>query len=113
MKRVIIAEMAKDRPKDISKACRILNLSRSSLHYGSVKNDEVVIKRLESLSKENPLEGFWKCYYRIRNAGDIINHKRLHRIYVAMKLPLRRKVKKRLPARVKEPLAIPAGFTHT
>ena len=30
-----------------------------------------------------------------------------------MKLPLRRKVKKRLPARVKEPLAVPAGFTQT
>ena len=30
-----------------------------------------------------------------------------------MKLPLRRKVKKRLPARVKEPLAVPDGFTQT
>lgn len=30
-----------------------------------------------------------------------------------MKLPLRRKVKKRLPARVKESLAVPDKFTHT
>ena len=30
-----------------------------------------------------------------------------------MGLPLRRKVKKRLPARVKEPLAVPACFTQT
>lgn len=30
-----------------------------------------------------------------------------------MGLPLRRKVKKRLPQRVKEPLAVPQGFTHT
>lgn len=69
--------------------------------------------QLEKLALENPVEGFWKCYYRIRNAGSIINHKKLHRVYQQMGLPLRRKVKKRLPSRVKEPLAIPEGFTQT
>jgi putative transposase len=35
--------------------------------------------QLERLTKENPVEGFWKCYHRIRNAGTVINHKKLHR----------------------------------
>ena len=69
--------------------------------------------QLEALSKENPVEGFWKCYHRLRNAGNVINHKRLHRVYKLMGLPLRRKVKKRLPARVKEPLDKPKAFTQT
>ncbi|RYG14042.1 MAG: transposase [Chitinophagaceae bacterium] len=69
--------------------------------------------RLQDLTIQNPQEGFWKCYHRIRNQGDVVNHKRLHRVYKLMKLPLRRKVKKRLPARVKEPLVIPTAFTHT
>lgn len=68
---------------------------------------------LERLAAAHPLEGFWKCYYRLRNEGMAINHKRLHRVYKAMGLPLRRKVKKRLPARVKEPLAVPDCFTKT
>lgn len=91
----------------------MLRLSRSSLQYQSIKNDHWVINRLETLARQHPLEGFWKCYGRIRNAGDTINHKRLHRVYKQMKLPLRRKVKKRLPARVKEPLAVPDCFTQT
>ena len=45
--------------------------------------------------------------------GTIINHKKLHRVYQQMGLPLRRKRNKRLPARVKEPLAIPNCFTQT
>lgn len=71
------------------------------------------MEQLEKLAQQNPAEGFWKCYHRIRNAGTIVNHKRLHRVYKKMKLPLRRKVKKRLPARVKEPLDIPQVFTQS
>ena len=69
--------------------------------------------QLESLTKANPVEGFWKCYGRLRNGGCAVNHKRLHRVYKKMKLPLRRRVKKRLPQRVKVPLAVPEGFTQT
>ena len=69
--------------------------------------------QLEKLSKQHPREGFWKSYYRLRNQGEVINHKRLHRVYKEMGLPLRRKAKKRLPARVKDPLSVPEQFTHT
>jgi len=65
------------------------------------------------LSQEHPREGFWKQYYRIRNAGHKINHKRAHRVYKHMGLSLRRKAKKRLPARVKERLEVPTNFTQT
>jgi putative transposase len=102
-----------ERPKDISRACRLLKASKSSLRYQSVKDDRTVEQQLEKLCVAHPVEGFWKCYYRIRNSGEIINHKRLHRIYKHMGMPLRRKAKKRLPARVKEPLEQPASFTHT
>lgn len=101
------------RPKDISKACRILKTSRSAVVYQSKKDDRFIMQQLQRLAAAHPVEGFWKCYHRLRNGGNIVNHKRLHRVYKEMKLPLRRKVKKRLPARVKEPLDIPRAFTHT
>lgn len=101
------------RPNDISKACRVLKTSRSALVYQSKKDDGFIMQELERLATAHPVEGFWKCYHRLRNEGNIVNHKRLHRVYKEMKLPLRRKVKKRLPARVKEPLDVPQAFTHT
>lgn len=102
-----------ERPKDIGKACRVLKISRSSLQYRSVKDDSTIIRHLEKLAGDQPIEGFWKYYYRLRNQGVVINHKRLHRIYKDLKLPLRRKVKKRLPSRVKETLEVPERFTQT
>ena len=71
------------------------------------------MEQLHQLAQINPLEGFWKCYGRMRNQGIVVNHKRLHRVYKQLGMPLRRKVKKRLPARVKEPLAVPEVFTQT
>lgn len=73
----------------------------------------MIIAQLQQLAQLHPVEGFWKCYGRIRNQGTVINHKKLHRVYQQIGMPLRRKVKKRLPARVKEPLAVPMAFTQT
>ncbi|NOT90900.1 hypothetical protein [Ferruginibacter sp.] len=74
-KRCIVQAVRLERPKDISKACRLIKLSRSSLRYQSIKNDGYIMERLEELAKQNPVEGFWKCYGRIRNSGTIVNHK--------------------------------------
>jgi len=90
-----------------------MGISRSSFRYQSIKDDSMLISRLHELSVAHPREGFWKSYYRIRNSGEKVNHKRVHRVYKQLGLALRRKCKKRLPARVKEPLTRPLHFTHT
>lgn len=105
--------MKEERPKDISRACRLLGTSRSCINYQSVKDDQGLMERLQQLAMEHPREGFWKCYGRIRQTQMEVNHKRLHRVYKQMNLPLRRKIKKRLPSRVKSPLNVPDCFTHT
>lgn len=102
-----------ERPKDISRACRVLRTSRSSIAYQSVKDDTTLEKVLQKLAEHHPREGFWKAYYRIRNNGEQVNHKRVHRVYKKLGLALRRKVKKRLEDRPKEPLEVPKTFAHT
>ena len=64
-------------------------------------------------AEAHPREGIWKAYGRMRLAGQPWNHKRVHRVYKKLGLPMRRKVKKRLPARVKEALVVPDKLNDT
>jgi putative transposase len=100
-------------PNVTNEAYTILRTSRGNLKYKSIKDDVYLINQLTKLSQDHPREGFWKSYNRMRNKGDKADHKRLHRDYKQIGLPLRRKVKKRLTSIVKEPLEVPTSFNHT
>ena len=93
---------------NISQACEILRLPRSSYRYQlKDKDDNIIQDALIALVAKHPNIGFWQCYYRLRNKGRQWNHKRVRRIYRQLNLNIRRRAKKRLPERVKQPLVIP------
>ncbi len=69
--------------------------------------DDKIREELVLLSEQHYTWGFWMMHHRLRNRGFGWNHKRVYRIYTSLKLNLRSKRKKRLPARVKEPLLRP------
>jgi putative transposase len=98
----------------ISQACKIVQLSRSSYQYKhKPKDDSEIQDALTAVVSKHPAIGFWQSYYRFRNKGKSWNHKRVRRVYRQMKLNIRRRAKKRLPERVKQPLTIPAAANHT
>ena len=81
-----------------------MDLSRSVYYYQSHRDDHAVIEKLQTMVDKRPTDGFWKMYFRIRREGLIWNHKRIHRVYKLLKLNMKRKGKRRLPARIMQAL---------
>ena len=88
----------------VSRACKLVSLPRSQYYYRSTKDDGDVIEALQDLAFKHPSYGFRKLFAYIRRAGKLWNHKKVYRVYKELKLHKRRKGKRRLPIRVKQPL---------
>ena len=90
-----------------SRACQIVGFSRSALYKPTVDwaaKDAPVIAALNEMVSKRSRWGFWKCFHRLRADGHEWNHKKVHRVYCAMKLNLQRKAKKRVITRERHPL---------
>lgn len=88
----------------------LLKLSSSVFYYKTISNpsDVPIQDMLNGLAEGHRRWGFWKMYDFIRQqTSHRWNHKRVYRIYTQMQLNLRRKGKKRLPARSREALTLP------
>jgi putative transposase len=93
----------------IQRACQAGGLSRATFYRPLVdwaRRDAAVIEALTMLGITNPRWGFWKYVDRLRNTGYRWNHKRLWRVYCQLRLNLPRRTKKRVPARVVQPLDV-------
>ena len=93
-----------------NRACRIMRISRSGW-YREVPDrrlrDAPLIERLNEVTARHGRWGFWKCFHWMRQRGALWNHKRVLRVYRAMRLNLPRRAKRRLPARTRQPLEAP------
>ena len=110
VKRDAVRFLKEERQCSHRQACTLVKLPRTTCAYTpKLKDDTAVQDKLDLLTQKHPAIGFWSCYYRLRNRGERINHKRLRRIYRAMNLHIRRRPKRRLPDRIKLPLMVPTA----
>lgn len=92
----------------------MIGLSRKVYYYQPDMNrNKVVFDALNDLANRYPAYGFGLMFDKLRQAGFGWNHKRVYRVYCAMKLNLRRKYKRRLPSRHPQPLVVPAMLNHS
>lgn len=105
-------EYLREQHSDISirQACSAMSLSLSVYYYRCDGGDDrEVIELLTQIAEKHRTWGFWKMYRWIRRQGLTWNHKRVYRIYTNMKLNIRRKHKRRVPGRIKQPLTLPTA----
>lgn len=95
----------------VRRSCQAVRLSRSAWYKpleDKLARDREVIDVLQSMVEAHRRWGFWKCFGRMRLDGHVWNHKRVHRIYKDLGLHHKRRTKQRIPARVRQPLNVPA-----
>lgn len=101
-------KLVEQRQMSVRRACKLIKLSGSVLRYLHRRQlDHATMDRLRALATKHPRWGMRKMHAKLRMEGLLINRKRTRRLYRILGLHLRRKMKHRLPARVKEPMVLP------
>ncbi len=112
-KRQISEDIVLERKIPVIRACNIVSLPRSHFYYASLKDDQEVMHALQDLAFAHPAYGFRKLFAYIRRSGKSWNHKKVYRVYKLLKLNKKRKGKRRLQARVKQPLQQPTTVNRS
>ena len=87
------------------RACIASGIARSTLRYRAVQRDDCgVIAFIQAYMAINPRHGFGLLYANARHQGQPWGKTVLWRVYCQLRLNLPRRGKKRLPARIQQPL---------
>src|SRR5690606_29520744 len=107
-KREIVHYAQERHGMSLRQACKMMDI-HPSVYYYKPKPDEdhLIREQLSELATLHSRWGFWMMHHYLRNLNFTWNHKKVYRIYTEMGLNMRRKHKKRLPARIREPLMQP------
>jgi putative transposase len=76
------------------RVCGLLLVPVSSFRYQPQRSDEALRERLVELAREKPRFGYRRLHVLLQRDGEVVNHKRVHRIYRQAGLSIRRKKRK-------------------
>ena len=99
--------------ESLTRACRIMRLSRSVYQYEQKQNDDTDIETMvKHIAHTHKRYGFRKIFHIIRHKGFTWNYKRVYRLYKELGLHMKKKPKKRLSLRTKVTLYQPATINE-
>lgn len=89
-------------------ARRVVNMSASSFRYQPLPDrNRALRERIKTLAHRHRRYGAGMIYLKLRQAGEIVNHKRVERLYTEENLKLKRRKRKKVPVGDRQPLVRP------
>ena len=89
------------------RACQVLGFHRSTQRHRSSRDDCDLAGKLRTLARERPRFGYRRLHILLRRQGEIVNHKRVYRVYRAEGLAVRKKARRKGVALTRLPLTSP------
>lgn len=106
-RRVLVRSMT-ERGLSERRALAVIGMSPSALRYAPAPDrNEALRARIVALAHRHRRYGVGMIYLKLRQAGEAVNYKRVERLYVAERLQVRRRRRKKVPAGDRQPLARP------
>jgi putative transposase len=107
-KRVAVGVLMTERGLGVTRACGLVDISRSLYRYRSRRPDSAALRaRIEAIAAVKRRYGYRRVYWRLRREGWEVNRKRVYRLYRDAGLAVRRRKRKRIGPFERKPLPKP------
>jgi putative transposase len=92
------------------RAIRVLGVDRSTIRYASTRPDDGPLRaRLRALAHERRRFGYRRLHVLLRREGQVVNHKRVQRLYREEKLTVRRRGGRKRALGERRPMETPSA----
>lgn len=89
-------------------ALRVIGMSPSAYRYQpAADRNSALRERIVALAQRHRRYGAGMIYLKLRQAGEVVNHKRVDRLYAEAGLQVRRRKRKKIPMADRHPLQRP------
>ena len=90
------------------RALQVMRMSASALRYQPRPDrNQSLRERIVALVHRHRRYGAAMIYLKLRQAGEVVNHKRVERLYAEARLQVRRRKRKKIPIADRQPLGRP------
>src|SRR5262245_44676132 len=92
------------------RALKVVRMSASALRYKPQPDRNAQLRaRIVALAQRHRRYGAEMIYLKLRQAGELVNYKRVERLYALERLQVRRRRRKKIPLSERQPLVRPGA----